>query len=36
MDKINNVMDYISNLSEIQDLISLNMNRVLNNHFDLK
>lgn len=33
MDKINNVMDYISNLSEIQDLISLNMNRVLNNHF---
>ena len=36
MEKINNVMDYISNLSEIQDLISLNMNRVLNNHFDLK
>ena len=36
MDKINNVIDYISNFDDIQDLISLNMNQVINNHFDLK
>ena len=33
MDKINSVVDYISNFDDIQDLISLNMNQVINNHF---
>ena len=36
MDKINSVVDYISNFDDIQDLISLNMNQVINNHFNLK
>lgn len=36
MDKINNIMRYISNFDDIQDLISLNMNQVAKNHFNLK
>ena len=36
MDKINNIMRYISNFDDIQDLISLNMNQVVKNHFNLK
>ena len=36
MDKINNIMRYISNFNDIQDLISLNMNQVVKNHFNLK